>query len=65
MKVFCGISLRDILHEVLMNLIHNVFRDYTLKLQQFLPAANELSTTKDIPYFALAGELWGRLLWIF
>ena len=30
LKVFCGIHLREILHEVLMNLIHNICLEITL-----------------------------------
>ena len=49
-KVFCGIHLRGISQEVLMNLIHNMWSEITpLELVPHLPAVNELDTGCTTP----------------
>ena len=47
-KVFCGIHLRAISQEALMNLICNICSEITILKLVHLPGANELNDIRDI-----------------
>ena len=62
-KVFCDIHSRTISQEVFVNLICNVFRDYTLKITITSPKGQWIHSLRPSDAYTLKSQIegWARM----